>query len=107
VGDFVLVVTDENKLRCFGPGQAERWSKPATMHGQPAGRPLVDGDDYVFASVDGSVWRITSAADAVKIAELDEPLGAGPVAFRTTLLLCGNDGTLHVIPMPTSGGGSG
>lgn len=108
VGNTVMIVTDEKELRCYGPNQTERWEKPAVMHGQPAGRPLIDGDDYVFASIPGTVWRIAGATgqESAK-AEVGEPLGAGPVAFRGRLLLCGNDGSLHVIPMPMPVAGSG
>jgi hypothetical protein len=108
VGEVVLLVTDEKLLHGYGAAQAAVWPKPAVMHGQPAGRPLVlDGGDYVFASVSGTVWRISASGDESGKAELGEPLGAGPVAFGRRLLLCGNDGSLHVIPMPSAAGETG
>jgi hypothetical protein len=107
VGDMVLVVTDEKLLHGFAANGEEVWSKPAVMHGQPAGKPLVDGDALVFASIPGVVWRINRVSgEEIGKAELGEPLGTGPVAFRGRLLLCGLDGALHVIPMPSGGSGS-
>jgi hypothetical protein len=99
----VMFVTDEKELRCFTADQKELWEKPAVMHGQPSGRPLVDGDDFVFSSVSGAVWRVAGAtgAETGKV-ELGEPLGAGPVAYKNKVLLCGNDGSLHVIAMPVA-----
>jgi hypothetical protein len=71
------------------------------MHGNPAGVPLVSGDHFIFAGVGGSVWSIVAATgeEAGRL-DIGEPLGAGPVAYQQRLLLCGNDGTLHVIPSP-------
>jgi len=105
IGAAVLVATasgsETSELRVFEAGAKERWAKPALMHGTPAGLPLVSGDNLVFASVRGSVWTMAAASgQEIGVAEVGEPLGAGPVAFRDRLLLCGRDGTLHVIAMP-------
>jgi hypothetical protein len=98
VGDVVMVVTDAKELRLFDAALKERWEKPAVMHGNPAGPPLVADSNYIFASVQGSVWTLAASnGQEVGNTKLGEPLGAGPVAYFERLLLCGNDGTLHVI----------
>ncbi|MGE0756908.1 MAG: PQQ-binding-like beta-propeller repeat protein, partial [Pirellulaceae bacterium] len=108
VGDAVLVVVNERQLHCFGPGQTQRWPQPASLPGQPAGRPLADDTHYVFAAVNGKVSRLAqSTGEESASSAVDEPLGAGPVAFRTRLLLCANSGSLYVIPAPTEPAGSG
>ena len=102
VGDFVMVGIDAKELRLFDANQKERWEKPAVLHGNPAGPPLVVGESYFFAGVQGAVWGIASATgQEIGSTDLGEPLGSGPIAFQERLLLCGNDGTLHVIRAPT------
>jgi len=103
LGDAVFAVTDGTKLRCYDASRQARWETPGVAHGRPAGKPLLVGNDLVFASLDGWIWRV-SAQTGQELAQdkLDEPLGAGPVAFGTRLLLCGNDGSLHVVPMPAA-----
>lgn len=97
LGDLVLVATDRQKLLALATGQTQRWTSPLA-HGPLVGRPLrVDGS-LVLASLSGTVWMI-SAQDGKELAKADvgEPLGAGPVAFGTRLLLSAADGTLLVI----------
>lgn len=102
VGDFVMVGIDAKELRLFDANQKERWEKPAVMHGNPAGPPLVIGENYYFAAVQGAVWGLASATGhEIGSTDLGEPLGAGPIEYQKRLLLCGNDGTLHVIRVPT------
>jgi hypothetical protein len=103
VNGCVMLVTDEKELHCYTADKQKRWEKPAVMHGQPAGRPFVDGEDFVFSAVSGTVWRIAGATgtEAGKV-ELNEPLGAGPVGYKGRLLLCGTDGSLHIIAMPVA-----
>ena len=98
-----MIVTDAKELRLFDAAQKERWEKPAVMHGNPAGTPLVADANYIFASVQGDVWSLVAATgQEVGSIHVGEPLGAGPVAYQERLLLCGNDGTLHVIPTPSA-----
>lgn len=102
VGDVVMIVTDGKELRIFDAAQKERWQKPAVMHGNPAGPPLISDANYIFASVQGEVWGVVAATGQEEgSTKLGEPLGAGPVAYQDRLLLCGNDGTLHVIQKPS------
>jgi outer membrane protein assembly factor BamB/TolA-binding protein len=101
VGEAVLLVTDDRQLHAFGAEQKERWQNPATAYGKPAGLPLVNKEDYVFAALNGAIWSVSSSSgQALKKSELGEPLGSGPVAFGNRLLLCGNDGSVHVVAMP-------
>lgn len=101
VGDAVMIVTDNKHLRCFQADRTERWEKPGVAHGHPAGPPLEDNGDYVFASRDGALWRVSGATgEELSKTLLDEPIAASPVTYGgRLLLLCGNDGTLHLVPM--------
>ncbi len=101
-GDSVLVAIDGKTIQSYGPDGKPRWAQPATSCGQPAGSPLQVGSDFVFASVDGQVWRLQGidGRPAGKI-EVGEPLSRGPVACGDQLLLCGSDGTILVTPVPT------
>ena len=97
LGDLVLVSTDRHKPLAFEAGQKQRWTSPLA-HGPLVGRPLRGNGNLVLASLSGTVWMI-SAQDGKELAKVDvgEPLGAGPVAFGTRLLLSAADGTLLVI----------
>lgn len=100
VGDAVMIVTDHKQLRCFQADRTERWQQPGVAHGTPAGLPLDEAGDYIFAGRDGTLWRVSGATgEELAMVVLDEPLGASPVSFGSRLLLCGSDGTLHVVPM--------
>ncbi len=102
VGDSIMVITDDRQLRSFQADNNSRWEQPGVAYGQPAGLPLAVGDDFVFAGRDGTIWRISGATgEEVAKTDLNEPIGSAPLAFGPRLLLCGNDGTLHVVPMPT------
>lgn len=100
VQEGVAIVTDAKALRIFDAEMKERWAQPAPMHGNPAGPPLVAGENLVFASVDGNVWSLNAAGQEIGMTRVGEPLGAGPAAYQERLLLCGSDGTLHVVSMP-------
>jgi hypothetical protein len=66
------------------------------------GDPLLIGEDLVFASADGTVWRVAGATgQELAKSQLGEPVNAGPFAFGDLLLLVGTGGALHVIPVPT------
>ena len=102
----VLIVTDGKQLHCYDANRQAKWSKPAVAHGHPAGVPLLDQGDFLFTSVDGTIWRVAAATGEERArAALQEPLGAGPVLFNGRLLLCGSDGTLHVVPLPAPAAG--
>jgi hypothetical protein len=105
VADAVLLRTDVEGLVCLEASGKQRWIAPANR-GPLAGRPLVADDGFVFASRDGTLWRV-DARSGQPIAwgpaeqfEVGEPLGAGPVAFGRRLLLVGRDGTLYVTDLP-------
>jgi outer membrane protein assembly factor BamB/TolA-binding protein len=101
VGDTVLIVVDGKQLWCFETGGKTRWEKPAALPAQPVGFPLLDGSDFVFASHGGAVWRTSGGnGELAGQTNVGEPLSTGPVAYSGRLLLCGNDGALHVIPTP-------
>lgn len=94
---LVLVATDRQTLLAFEAGQKQRWTSPLA-YGPLVGRPLCVNGNLALASLSGTVWMI-SGQDGKELAKADvgEPLGAGPVAFGTRLLLSAADGTLLVI----------
>lgn len=101
VGDTVMIVTDNKQLRCFKADQKECWEQPGVAYGTPAGLPLEEDGDYIFSSRGGTVWRISGATGKeVSKTDLNEPLASGPIAFGGRLLLCGSDGSMHVVSMP-------
>jgi len=105
VGDVVFCLSDSDGLLCLESGGKKRWGVTSGCGGRPAGLPLRSGNEYVFALVDGSVVLLSGkTGEQVAKADVGEPLGAGPVAYETRLLLPGNDGALHVIPLPKTEG---
>lgn len=100
VGDVIFVLSDADGLLCFADGE-QRWAQASGLGDNPAGPPLAVGDDYVFALLKGTVVRL-SGSDGKLLANttVGEPLGNGPVAFNSLLLLPGHDGSLHVIRTP-------
>ena len=100
VGGSLVLANDEDKLLCFGADGKPSWTI-GLIHGLPAGRPLAVGNDLIFASLDGVVWRV-EAATGRELAELEtgHPLGTGPVLLGKRLLLSGHDGTLYLIDQP-------
>jgi outer membrane protein assembly factor BamB/polyhydroxyalkanoate synthesis regulator phasin len=98
VGEKVMVITDFNKLRCFLADGKQLWTGIA--YGTPADLPLEKDGDLIFASQSGTLWRVSGeTGEELNRSELSEPVGSGPIAFNDRMLLCGNDGTLHVVPM--------
>jgi hypothetical protein len=105
-GNVVLLVSDSEGLMCFEDGVKPKWAVPME-YGAFAGPPLIDGQDFLFASVSGTVWRVASDSGAkIGLTDVGEPLATGPVGLGTRLLLSGTDGTVHVIPAPTAAPGS-
>jgi hypothetical protein len=100
VGSSVLLVVDNRQLHCFASGHQARWASPGTALGLPAGLPLLDGQDYLFSARGGAVWRIAGdSGQLVQQMELGEPIDSGPVAFGPRMVLCGHDGSVHIVSM--------
>ena len=100
VGGRLLLGTDDDKLLCFDATGKELW-KIALLYGPLAGKPLDVGDDFIFASITGVVWRV-EAASGKELAKLESgyPLAAGAVLLGEGLLLSGHDGTLYLVDQP-------
>jgi len=100
VGGSLVLVNDDDKLLCFDGDGKPSWTI-GLIHGLPAGRPLAVDGDFIFASLDGVVWRV-EAASGRELAkqETGHPLGAGPVLLGERLLLSGHDGTLYLMDQP-------
>jgi outer membrane protein assembly factor BamB len=99
IGDVVLLATHD-QICCLDGAQNLRW-QVALEHGPLAGEPLRAGNAIVLAAAGGTVFRL--AADTGKELgkqELEQPIAAGPIAWREGLLVVGPDGTLHVISNP-------
>jgi hypothetical protein len=102
VGDVVFLASDSSRLICLEAGQKPRWATNLN-YGPLAGRPLLEGGDFLLAFQSGMVTRVSAATgEEKKAVQIGEPLGEGPVVFGTRLLLSGRDGTLYVIPMLAS-----
>ena len=101
VGDLVLVATDADQLWGLEQQPEPRW-KVALPYGRLVGEPLVSDQSLVLASVRGTVWQISGQTGEEQArVEIGEPLGTGPVQFSgNRLLVCGDDGTIHVINLP-------
>ena len=97
MGDGVLIATDNGELIRWGTEPQPTWTVPLP-YGPLAGEPLLDGDAILLASVSGVVWKV-DAQTGEELAKIDvqEPLGTGPVVFRKRLLVCGGDGTVHIV----------
>jgi len=101
VGEVVLLAVDGKFLRCFGADQKERWKQPAVAYGQPVGPPLQIDQDFVFASVDGQLWRVAGSSGKTSASTpVGEPLLAGPIASGNDLVLAGSEGVLLMAPVP-------
>ena len=100
VGKSLLLVTDDDKLRCFDAAGKPLW-KAALLYGPLAGKPLAVGGDFIFASVTGTLWRVEGATGK-ELAKLETayPLAAGAVLLGERLLLSGHDGTLYLVDQP-------
>ncbi len=102
VGDVVFVQSNVEGILCLdGTGQ-QRWAFESKSHGQLAGPPVAVNDAFVFSSIQGTVWSLAgdTGAEQGRI-EIGEPLANGPVVFGTRLLLCGTDGAMHVLAIPS------
>jgi outer membrane protein assembly factor BamB len=112
VGDVVLLASNQDGLLCFESGQKQRW-KGRLDYGPPVARPLEQDNSFVFTSLSGVIWRVSSedGSEAQKT-DLGAPLGSIAVPFDgrnllsvpfgdRNLLLSGSDGTLHIIPALT------
>ncbi len=97
MGDGVLVATDAGVLIRWGNEPQPTWTVPLP-YGPLAGEPLLDGDAILFASVSGIIWKV-DAQTGEELAKIDvkEPLGTGPVVLGKRLLVCGGDGTVHIV----------
>lgn len=103
VDDLVFCLSDAEGLVCYAAGGEQVWEKPAKFEGHPAGLPLRDGEDFIFALLDGTVVRVAGSDGALLgKSAVGEPLGAGPVAYNGLLLLPGHDGALHVMRPPSA-----
>lgn len=101
-GEVVLVATDSDQLWAVDTQPEPRW-KVNLPNGRLTGEPWLSDQELVLASVRGTVWQINAQTGAeLSRVELDEPIGTGPVQFASNrMLVCGDDGTVHVINLPS------
>jgi outer membrane protein assembly factor BamB len=99
-GDGVLLATEGKQLILVGPDGAVKWRQPL-KHGEPGGRPLVDGAAVLLLVPSAGVARVSLADGAEQgWAELGQPALAGPVAFGPRLVASAADGTILVVNRP-------
>jgi outer membrane protein assembly factor BamB len=102
VGQHALLVTDRDELLAIDAAGEEAWRVPLEHPGL-AGMPLLVGEDYLFASKHGAVWRVKADSGQTSSAiEVGQPLAAGPALFGPRLVLSAADGTLLVVEPPGS-----
>jgi len=98
-GDLVLVEDAGGVLHCLDLGQdlKDRWTAP--LNGDHlTGTPLLDNGRLIMATMNGTV-RIFDAqsGDAVRTAQLDQPLEHGPLKIGEHLVVASTDGSLYRI----------
>ena len=100
--DQILVATDANELLCLDE-QDVKW-KAELPYGPLAGRPMASDGKLVFTSISGMIWQVDGqTGNELVHVDVGEPLGTGPVAFAgNRLLVCGGDGTVHIVNLPSS-----
>jgi outer membrane protein assembly factor BamB len=98
LGDSVLLATHDRLMRWDG-GEAPRWVQPLP-YGPPLNPPWELNGNYLFASVQGAVWKVAAeTGESSSAAEFREPLAAGPAVVGSRLLVSGSDGVLHLAPL--------
>jgi hypothetical protein len=99
-GDGALLATDGKELLMVNAAGAIVWRQPLER-GQPAGVPLVAGNDVFVLYASAGVARLSLADGSEQaIADLGQTAVAGPVAFGPRLVVSGADATLLVIDRP-------
>jgi hypothetical protein len=99
IGERVLVASDQNELLALD-GEGKLVWRQKLEHGSLAGRPLPSGQDFIVASKEGAVWKISASGEQSEAKLIGQPLASGPVAFGNHLVLAGHDGTVFVIDRP-------
>jgi outer membrane protein assembly factor BamB/TolA-binding protein len=100
VGENVFVATDANQLLCFDSKGKEVWRAPLE-NGPLAGAPLLVGNQLVFASRSGIVWKAEAATGkGASKTNTGCPLATGPVLCGQKLLVGGHDGTIYEVRLP-------
>jgi outer membrane protein assembly factor BamB len=97
--DKSVLLATYDSLICLDGGLQARWTRPLP-DGPPIAPPYRLGGDYLFASVRGTVWRVSAETgeEAGKL-ELHRPLAAGPAVIGSQLFVGGSDGVLHMAPL--------
>ncbi len=100
VGDYVLLATDDDQLRCLNAEGKIVWQL-GLDYGPLAGAPSETGGGFVLASASGVLWRVDPATgNELGKVEIGHPLGTGAVPLGDGLLVGGHDGSLYQVPMP-------
>jgi hypothetical protein len=95
-----LVATTNSELLLISPAGDIKWKLPLEKR-EPAGVPLIDGENIFVAWQMDGVSRINLADGTVAATTaLDQAVLAGPVPFASRLILAAADGTILVINRP-------
>jgi outer membrane protein assembly factor BamB len=96
VGGAVLVATLDTLVKLEG-GPQPRWTQPLP-YGPPVAPPSELNGNYLFASVGGTVWGLsTTTGEESSKNVLGESLAAGPAILGARLFVGGSDGVLHMM----------
>jgi outer membrane protein assembly factor BamB len=99
VGDVVLAATDR-ELRCFDAKGELLW-KQSLPDGPPVGAPFQRGDEFVFATATGTIWRVDRTTGGQKgMLDVGQPLASGPTLFDKRIVVAAADGSLLFVELP-------
>ena len=97
---FVVSAAENQSLICFQADGKLRWKSPL-QHGALAGPLVVEGSDFLAASIRGVVWKIQgNSGEEVSQLRVAEALASGPRLCDGRLLLSGASGSLYLKEIP-------
>ena len=95
----MILATADNLLHVIDPEGKVRADR--LPHGIPTGPPAVDGEDWIFTSAGGVIWRVNPASGEQRgKVETGLALAAGPLLAGGRLVAVGQDGSLYVVEKP-------
>ncbi len=98
-GQLAILATADNLLHVIDPEGKVRADR--LPHGIPTGPPAVDGEDWIFTSAGGVIWRVNPASGEQRgKVETGLALAAGPLLAGGRLVAVGQDGSLYVVEKP-------
>jgi outer membrane protein assembly factor BamB len=99
-GDYVLVASRAGQLLCLDARQQLVWQTDF-KRGSLSGTPLAVDDAVLVTTKSGLLCRLAIATgEELGMADVGEPIAAGPIALGERVLLASKAGTLLVVALP-------